>query len=618
MATIYEILRSQKGAEYKKDKIKKYSYLHKKPNIDKPAGALAGLSRIHGDVSPKVQDRIIDILIEIGARYKLSYRDIAHMLLMCKIESGFNPDAAAGTTSASGLGQFTEAGVEEAAKKHISKKRLDFTLDLSGDYRFDAERGAFGVLLSYMICKEKAKKHFHENYEKYLYIFHHEGWYFSPTAEHLAAQRVKDVRSIINKKILPFLDSLEKLLSQKTNLSFKLITKDEKPHANQPYIAIVPAAASAKKAPSAVQGAPTATAKHVFGKTDGAGLTQPLETSGLSEVVFVVLNQDYKDYLNVSSSNLPETHTVAKNETLSRIAEENHTTVAALQQLNNISDPNKIHEGQQLVVHGADYLWRRPPMELVQPHIMNALNINAGALECVIEHKRSHIVLPEGNEAQKSGGTENVVVIKSGTTSAQVAAQKKEKDVPHQTKEASITKDVPKASPGTGGAIRDGLLYPLPIPASESYKTGQRKFGANRDKGRRHGGCDLYAPLGTEVRAMADGVILQCYNFYWHTDAVEVDHGGFIVRYGEVKPRSDVERGKLVGKKVKRGETIGNVGQLIKDNGEKYSRTMLHLEIYSSDKDTLKDRLTNKNHPPYQRRSDLVDPAPTLDKCVMK
>lgn len=617
MTTIYEILRSSKGLEYKDSQIIKKSYLYIKPKIDKRAGALAGRSRVHGDVSPQVQDRIIDMLIEIGARYKLSYRDIAHLLLICKVESGFNPDAAAGTTTAAGLGQYTNAAVEEAAKVHISKKRLNFILDLSGDYRFDADHGAYGVVLSYMICKENSKEHFGNNYEKYLYIYHHQSWYFKPTQVNLSKPDVQAVLKIANKEILPHLDLLEKLLSQKTQMSFKLVTKDGEPHADQPYLAIVPARPIVKSAPATVQGASAATAKHVFGKTDSSGFSQSLEAPALSEVIFVILNKDYRDYLDVSPYNVPQMHTVAKNETLSRIAKDNGTTVAELQKLNNIADPNQIHEGQQLQMHEVDYLWRRPPLDLVKPHLMNALNINANSAECVIEHKRSHIVLPEGNEAQKTADAKNVVVIKSGTTSAQVAAQKKEKEVPHETKEADITKVVPKASSSIGGAVRDGLLFPLPILAGQDYHTGQRRFGANREKGRRHAGCDLYAPLGTEVRAMADGVVLECRIFYWETDAVVIDHGGFIVRYGEVMPRSASERAQFVGKTVKRGEPIGKVGHLIRPNGIPYPQSMLHLEIYKSSKSVKGASLSDQSRPPYERRSDLIDPTATLDKCVM-
>ena len=105
--TLYEYLRAKKGAAYRPDQIKDRSMLAKKPAIDKAVGRIAGRSRIHGDIEPLMQDRVIDLIIEIATRYKMSYRDIAHILLITKIESGFNPDAAAGTTSAAGLGQYT-------------------------------------------------------------------------------------------------------------------------------------------------------------------------------------------------------------------------------------------------------------------------------------------------------------------------------------------------------------------------------------------------------------------------------------------------------------------------------------------------------------------------------
>jgi hypothetical protein len=80
MTTIYELLRAQKGVAYAEDKIKKWSFLHTKPIIDKPAGALAGNSRINGDATPVVQDHVIDLLVEPRVRFKLTYRDIAHVL----------------------------------------------------------------------------------------------------------------------------------------------------------------------------------------------------------------------------------------------------------------------------------------------------------------------------------------------------------------------------------------------------------------------------------------------------------------------------------------------------------------------------------------------------------
>nr|WP_308937288.1 M23 family metallopeptidase [Duganella sp. 1224] len=554
------------------------------------------------------------MLVEIGARYKLPYRDIAHLLLFCKIESGFNPDAAAGTTSAAGLGQYTKATVEEAAKPEVSKKRLGFVLELDG-HVFDAERGAYGIVLSYMIAKERAIKYFGKGYESKAYLFHHEGWYFRATDDNMDDERPKAVLKIIQNKILPYLDPLEKLLAAKTDLKFKLLTKDDKPYAGQPYAAVIPAKQGGK-APGAVQGSKAAPTV-VLGKTDGNGMTQAVSTPGLSEILFVILNPQYQDLLHIAGNSVEEVHVVEKNETLSRIAKDHGTTVAELQRINHIANPNQLREGQELRLFDGEYLWRRPPMDLIGLHLGRKLNMNPAAAPAIVEHKRSHIALPTGNQAQQHGGDTGVVAIRGGATAAEVAQRKQTEKVPHKTVEEKIKKQVPTPPPARGPALREGLLFPLAKRPADDYHKGALRFNSSRGA-RRHAGCDLYAPVGTEVRAMADGVIVQCYSFYWHTDAVEVDHGGFIVRYGEVAPRSAREQLAMKGKEVKRGDVIGKVGQLIKPNGSRHKDTMLHLEMYSSDLSPLKKSLTDKARGPFQRRSDLIDPTGTLDKCVLE
>ena len=61
--------------------------------------------------------------------------------------------------------------------------------------------------------------------------------------------------------------------------------------------------------------------------TDGQGKTMPVRTVGLSEVLFVILNKNYKDLLGVNSNQNNDTHVIEKNETLSTIAKEHGTTV---------------------------------------------------------------------------------------------------------------------------------------------------------------------------------------------------------------------------------------------------------------------------------------------------
>jgi len=564
--TIYDYLRTKKGRAYRPDQIAAYSWLKNKPSVDNAAGRIAGQSRIYGDIEPQMQDRVIDLLIEIATRYKMSYRDIAHILLFTKVESGFNPDAAAGTTSAAGLGQYTSATVKEVAKPAVSKTRLGFVLDLSDEYVFDAERGAFGVLLSYMICKEKAASHFPDAIEKNIYLFHHEGWYFNP-AKASNPERVADVLAIIEKKILPHLAPVEKLLQAKTQIQFSLKTSDNKPYDNQPFVMVVAnnSSSSNKVAPSGVQG--STKAKVIVGQTDGAGNTPLIDVPGLSEVVFAPLNRQYKKIVanfpsnGVSPSN---TYIVKRGDTLSGIAKANSTSVEELVAENNISNPNNIAPGMELKLHKAEYWWRRPPAEwlaaLIYPHIDAP---NSQAAEAVIEHKRSHVSLPLGNKAHGKDVTQNRIAIVAGKTKAAVNAQKSLKKVPHKTDTEATVKPV-KLPPATKEKkkVISGLLYPLPIKATADYHTGARRFGTNRSGGKRkHAGIDLYAPLGTIVRAMADGVVIGVYDFYCRTSVIEVDHGTFIARYGEVDPdtRKIFVEG---GQKVKRGDALGRIGHL--------------------------------------------------------
>jgi murein DD-endopeptidase MepM/ murein hydrolase activator NlpD len=80
------------------------------------------------------------------------------------------------------------------------------------------------------------------------------------------------------------------------------------------------------------------------------------------------------------------------------------------------------------------------------------------------------------------------------------------------------------------------MPFPLSFIPSQSYKEGMRRFGARRDGGKRkHAGCDLYAPVGTPVRAVAKGIVIQFNYFYLGTYYLTIDHDDFIVRYGEIK-----------------------------------------------------------------------------------
>jgi len=160
-------------------------------------------------------------------------------------------------------------------------------------------------------------------------------------------------------------------------------------------------------------------------------------------------------------------------------------------------------------------------------------------------------------------------------------------------------------APG-GGSIGATFRFPLQRRPSLSYKTGGRYFGAPRSNGRLHAGCDLIAPAGTEILAVADGVLGASYAFYSGTDALEVEHtGGFVVRYGEI---SGLAAGLRRGSRVTRGQLIAYVGRLASGS------SMLHFELYRG---TSSGNLTVRSNPPYQRRADLLDPTGHLDAATL-
>jgi murein DD-endopeptidase MepM/ murein hydrolase activator NlpD len=161
-----------------------------------------------------------------------------------------------------------------------------------------------------------------------------------------------------------------------------------------------------------------------------------------------------------------------------------------------------------------------------------------------------------------------------------------------------------------------GWLYPLSQRATESYTDGMRKFNHNRDGGdRRHAGADLYAPAGTIVRAVADGKVLTSGSFYLGTAEVTVDHGEYVLRYGEIDAKDAAVLSFRVGDTVKRGQKLGEVGKL-----KGLSKTMLHLEMYAglyAKEVTLTDK-SKASCSPYKRRPDLVDPTSSLNQAVFE
>jgi len=152
-------LYATKGKAYKDSNIKKHSHV-KEPIIE---GGIRGNSRIGGDASIETQTKVINKIVQMGRNENMSEEDIGFMLAMARVESGFNPDAAAGTTSASGIGQFIDATGKTYGINDTNRWDLESQVDaLIGYTKFNKEK----------VIKDGRDQ---KDLYKWMYKYHHDG-----------------------------------------------------------------------------------------------------------------------------------------------------------------------------------------------------------------------------------------------------------------------------------------------------------------------------------------------------------------------------------------------------------------------------------------------------------
>ena len=170
------------------------------------------------------------------------------------------------------------------------------------------------------------------------------------------------------------------------------------------------------------------------------------------------------------------------------------------------------------------------------------------------------------------------------------------------------------AAPAPSPTLGAGGFFPFAKLPQQSWKTGMRRFAANRNGGKRaHAGCDLYFPANTPIYAIADGVVLRDpYHFYDVVFALDVDHGDFVARYGEIKTDCPLR----AGDPVKAGTVIAKVGKM-----KSIAQPMLHFELYDksatgplTEQNTSRSKKRATDGVPFFRRMDLIDPTPLLDQ----
>lgn len=95
-----------------------------------------------------------------------------------------------------------------------------------------------------------------------------------------------------------------------------------------------------------------------------------------------------------------------------------------------------------------------------------------------------------------------------------------------------------------------------PVSGEISSIFGLRRF-FNEQERNPHTGLDIAAPEGTDIRAPADGTVIEAGDFFFSGNMVYIDHGqGFISLYAHLS-RIDVNPGDV----LHRGDILGAVGQ---------------------------------------------------------
>ena len=95
-----------------------------------------------------------------------------------------------------------------------------------------------------------------------------------------------------------------------------------------------------------------------------------------------------------------------------------------------------------------------------------------------------------------------------------------------------------------------------PVSGEISSIFGLRRF-FNKQERNPHSGLDIAAPEGTDIRATADGTVIEAGDFFFSGNMVYIDHGqGLISLYAHMS-RIDVKPGDV----LRRGDILGAVGQ---------------------------------------------------------
>ena len=263
-------------------------------------------------------------------------------------------------------------------------------------------------------------------------------------------------------------------------------------------------------------------------------------------------------------------YVVKGGDTLSQIAEQFDTSVAAIVAANDIANPSRIYVGQELIIPGSDtYIVQTgDTLERIAHKTGTAVAVLTEANgianpNLLYVGTQLQLTLPSHTfEAETHVAT--TYVVQSGDTLGGIAAR-------YKTTVASL---VELNRIANSNLVRMGATLVIDAPGWLCPVEGAAFFndwGFPRSGGRFHEGNDLFAPLGTQIIAPVGGTLHQVvgtvggYQFNLEGDDGHLYIGSHMDQFAK-------------DGYVQAGEVIGYVG----DSGNaKGSRPHLHFEIYA-------------------------------------
>ena len=151
------------------------------------SGKYQSFSRAAGDTTKEEKQKVINLIIDTGRQAGMSEREVAYTLATASVESGFNPEAAAHGSSASGIGQFV----------NLTGKSYNINEDTRWDLEAQVQALVDHTVDNIAMAKQKGLG------EEYIYALHHDG----PKLD-------RDGLSISRKKVMPLVPKYLKYLTK--------------------------------------------------------------------------------------------------------------------------------------------------------------------------------------------------------------------------------------------------------------------------------------------------------------------------------------------------------------------------------------------------------------------